>query len=69
MISGTKKKFFSSAWICLKITFLGKMGLKKRLKSVSELQNVAEKSYDRKKNFRFFGCNFFQRLPSALKVP
>ena len=60
MISGSKKNFFPSAWIGLKTTSQGKSGPKKRLKEVSELYNVSEKSYERKKIFSIFDYNFFQ---------
>ena len=43
------------------------MDPKKRLKEVSELQEVTEKSYEQKKNFSFFDHNFFQRRPRGLK--
>ena len=67
MISGSKKKFFPSAWIGPKTTSQGKSGPKKRFKEVSDLQEVCEKSYRQKSKKIFFAYNFFQRLPRALK--
>ena len=43
------------------------MDPKKRLKEVSELQEVTEKSYEQKKKNSFFDHNFFQRRPRGLK--
>ena len=65
--SGSKKNFFPSAWIGPKTSSKGELGLKKRFRWVSDLQEVTEKSYGLKKKFSFFGDNFFQRHYRALK--
>ena len=52
MILGSKNFFFPSARIGPKTSSKGKLGLKKRLKQVSELYEASEKSY-RRKNFFF----------------
>ena len=67
MILGSKNFFFPSARIGPKTSSKGKLGLKKRLKQVSELYKASEKSYRRKNFFSIFDYNFFQRLSTGLR--